>query len=391
VKTPDQMTFLADLLHNDDSLDFWIEPRLHAHADIRMDRAQYETLKVVFDELEMEHSVWIENVGEIIKNQILPNNDTVPLDFFDQYNSYEEIIDFITDLEVNYPNLVRLRTIGQSYQGRDLVVVSVTSSTGGPNKPGLFFDGGIHAREWISPATALYILNTLVTTYDSDPEIKALVDGLNIWVLPVFNPDGYTYSRSGSNQRLWRKSRSPNAGSTCIGTDLNRNWAFRWGGEGASASPCSETFRGSRADSEPEVAIISRFIVAAANNIKGYINFHSYSQVWLGPWGFTTQVPADVASQNEISRRVTAAITSVYGTAYQYGPSSTTLYITSGSSVDFTYSNGIIWSFTIELRDTGSYGFLLPPTQIKPSGIETLAGWKVFAKHIIDVSANNIN
>jgi len=310
--------------------------------------------------------------------------------FFDQYNSYEEIIAFIEDLEVNYPHLVRLSTIGESYQGRDLVVVSVTSSAGGPNKPGLFFDGGIHAREWISPATALYVLNTLVTTYASDPSIKAIVDGLNIWVLPVFNPDGYTFSRT--NDRLWRKSRSPNSGSTCIGTDLNRNWPYQWGGGGASASPCSETFRGSGANSEPEVAYISSFIVAPINNIRGYINFHSYSQVWLGPWGFTTQTPPDVTVQNEISRRVTAAITNVYGTAYQYGPSSTTLYITSGSSVDFTYWRGIKWSFTIELRDTGTYGFLLPPSQIKPSGIETLAGWKVFAQHIIaDYSTNNIN
>jgi len=66
---------------------------------------------------------------------------------------------------------------------------------------------------------------------------------------------------------MWRKTRSANNGA-CIGVDPNRNWGFRWGGEGASTSPCSETYRGPRPFSEPETAAIRDFILARNNQIK---------------------------------------------------------------------------------------------------------------------------
>ena len=58
---------------------------------------------------------------------------------------------------------------------------------------------------------------------------------------------------------MWRKNRRPNEGSSCIGTDLNRNFDFRWGQEGVSSEPCSDIYRGESAGSEPEIQVIMKF------------------------------------------------------------------------------------------------------------------------------------
>uniref|UniRef100_A0A6B2LK86 Peptidase M14 domain-containing protein n=1 Tax=Arcella intermedia TaxID=1963864 RepID=A0A6B2LK86_9EUKA len=186
---------------------------------------------------------------------------------------------------------------------------------------------------------------------------------------------------------MWRKTRKPNQGSTCIGTDPNRNWDFHWGEGGASANPCSETYRGPSAFSEVEVSTVGRFMVDPANRVRGYIDFHAYAQLWMSPWGYTTAYPSDYTAQNDLSRRCVDALSAVYGTDYVYGPIANTLYVASGSSVDYSYGVGrIVYSYTPELRDTGSYGFLLPPAQIRPSGVETFAAWKVFAQEVLEKS-----
>lgn len=82
---------------------------------------------------------------------------------------------------------------------------------------------GIHAREWISPAVSLYIIDQLVSNADG------LAERYNFYILPSVNPDGYEYSHS--SDRMWRKSRSETGSSVgCKGVDLNRNFDFHYGG-----------------------------------------------------------------------------------------------------------------------------------------------------------------
>jgi len=226
-------------------------------------------------------------------------------------------------------------------------------------------------------------LNRLVTGYTgADPDIKKYVDTFEIYVLPVFNVDGYAYTWT--NDRMWRKTRNPNTGSTCIGTDPNRNWAAGWGGVGSSNNPCSETYRGSGAFSATAVKVVSDFLTqinggTSGDNLKGYIDFHSYSQIWLSPYGFTAALPPDFSEQDTVNRAATAAIRSLYGTSYTFGPIYTAIYPASGGSIDWVYQAlGTVHSYSPELRDTGNYGFLLPPVQIIPSGEETWLGLKVW-------------
>nr|CAG4649078.1 EOG090X00QE [Scapholeberis mucronata]SVE93443.1 EOG090X00QE [Scapholeberis mucronata] len=120
----------------------------------------------------------------------------------------------------------------------------VKISTGGSGKNAIFIDGGIHAREWISPAFTTWLIHELVENYAAHPQY---VDNIDWYIMPVINPDGYRYTFALNGDRLWRKNRAPNPGGLCIGTDLNRNFGFHWNEGGSSVVPCIDTYHGGSA------------------------------------------------------------------------------------------------------------------------------------------------
>jgi len=379
-----QLYFLKDLQRNS-TLDFWVEPsRVGRDVDLRLDPDQCDWVYKQLTDKSISYTPFIEDVQDLIDRQMTPN----PNDFYSQYNSYADIITWIKGLQTQYPHLVTLINLGNSYEGRELLAVKVTASNA-TKTPAIWFDGCIHAREWIATATVIYMLGNILSDYNRDPVVTRLVNSLAIYVLPVFNPDGYSYTWTGD--RMWRKTRTPNAGSTCIGTDPNRNWDFKWGGSDSIWDPCNDAYPGSKAFSEIEVKTIGEYLTNTNNdnnspvNFKGYINFHSYSQLWMSPWGYTSDLPKDYEVQNALSAKCAAAIQAGgYNTQYQYGPISVTIYPASGSSADYTYGlSNILYSYGVELRDTGDYGFLLPPDQIVPSGIETYAAIKLWASAVL--------
>jgi murein tripeptide amidase MpaA len=129
----------------------------------------------------------------------------------------------------------------------------------------------LNRREWISPAAVTYVIDSIVTNWDSESQDIRSIDW---YILPVMNPDGYEFTFRGD--RLWRKNRRRH--TLCSGVDLNRNYGHRWGGQGSSKQPCSETFAGSRAFSEPETNAVQRFLKESAANFKASLSFHSYGQ-----------------------------------------------------------------------------------------------------------------
>lgn len=130
---------------------------------------------------------------------------------------------------------------------------------------------------------ATYIINELTVKRQKQPEYLKNIDW---YIVPVFNPDGFTYTHSHPNHRLWRKNRSTNKKSDCLGVDLNRNFEIEWGGKGASSNPCHNTFKGSQAFSEPESQVVRNFFKNSSANFEGFLSFHSYGQYILIPWSF---------------------------------------------------------------------------------------------------------
>jgi len=208
--------------------------------------------------------------------------------------------------------------------------------------------------------------------------VKTLLDTTQFFFVPLVNPDGYVFSWQGTANRLWRKNRRLNTGGS-YGVDLNRNWNDHWGGDGSSGTPTSDTYRGTAPFSEPETAAVSQYVLANLP-FNGAIDYHSYSQLILRPYGWTTALPPNDATAKLVGDTIRARILAVNNVAYT-SQASWQLYYTAGTSQDWYYSGATVpLSYTIELRDTGTYGFQLPAAQIKPTGTENWAGFLYFAQ-----------
>jgi len=215
--------------------------------------------------------------------------------------------------------------------------------------------------------------------YGTNDTFTKLIDGIDWTFIPIVNVDGYDYSWK--TNRLWRKNRRQNGGN-CYGVDNNRNWPYKWNTGGTSPDPCSDMYHGPSAGSEPENMALANY-VKNTPRVVGYIDFHSYSQLWMCPWGYTHTLPPDYSQQKIVMDRIVAAIRSSHGMRYVDGNIASTIYVASGSSVDYTYSIGVKYSYAVELRDTGRYGFVMPPSQIKPQAEEIVAAVIVMAGEIL--------
>ena len=255
-------------------------------------------------------------------------------------------------------------------QGRTIKGIRISRHPAGTAMPAFSFTGTQHAREWGGTMTAMWIIDRLVEDADTDARVGAILDSSEVFVFPVINPDGYLHSWSTS--RLWRKNRRLNSGGS-YGVDLNRNWGYQWGGQGASTQQNSETYRGTAAFSEPETRAY-RDWATPRTNIAAHLDIHAYSELLLWPWGYTGTPSSQEASFGRVGTVMHDAIQAVGGRDYLAGPVYTTIYPASGGVCDWAFGVLGQLSYCVEVRDTGTYGFLMPPEEILPNVRENFAG-----------------
>ncbi|XP_037621898.1 carboxypeptidase A5 [Sebastes umbrosus] len=375
-KDEDQLSLIKQLEDMVEfELDFWMGVTdVASPVDVRVPFHSLQSVKIHLESQGMEYSIMIEDLQMILDEEqeemesaarfAEPRNT----DSFDysNYHTLSEIYSFQDMLVAENPKLVSKIVIGQSYEGRPLNVLKF--STGGTNRPAIWIDTGIHSREWVTQASGTWFAKKIVTDYGRDPALTAILNKMDIFLETVTNPDGFYYTHT--RNRMWRKTRKPNSGSSCMGVDPNRNWDAGFGGPGASGNPCSETYRGPRAHSESEVKSIVDF-VKSHGNFKAFVSIHSYSQMLLYPYGYTRTPVRDQAELDNLAKKAITDLASLYGTRYRYGSIINTIYQASGGTIDWTYNQGIKYSYTFELRDTGRYGFALPANQIIPTAKET--------------------
>ncbi|KAM9277590.1 carboxypeptidase A1-like [Cariama cristata] len=366
-------------------LDFWRHPtRPGRPADLRVPFPSLQAVKIFLESNSISYSIMIEDVQELLdeeKKTMMKSRIERSTSMFDfaSYHTIDEIYNWMDTLVHDHPSLVSKLQIGQSYENRPLYVLKF--STGGSNRPAIWLDTGIHSREWITQAIGIWTANKIAEGYGQDPSVTAILDSMDIFFEIVTNPDGFAFTHS--SNRMWRKTRSINAGSHCIGVDPNRNWDAGFGGSGSSSNPCSETYRGPYAHSEREVKAIVDFI-HGHGNVKSVISIHSYSQMLLFPYGYKTAPTPDHQELNELAKKAVSDLAAVYGTKYTYGTTANTIYMADGTTIDWAYDNGVKYSFTFELRDTGRYGFLLPSTQIIPTATETWPALLDIMVHVLE-------
>ncbi|PYZ99327.1 hypothetical protein A6K26_009850 [Gammaproteobacteria bacterium 2W06] len=381
-QTADQVHYLQGLLKTD-LYDFWTEPHGTGHpVDIMAQAFSVPVLKKTLEQIDLDFTIQVSDVALLLAkdreaNQKARAASGKAMDWT-SYHRYDEIMAWLDELASTHPSLCSVKEVGTTYEGRTMKML--TLNKGGTDKPGIFIDGGIHAREWISPATVTYMLNELVTNSDTYDDILSAV---NFYVMPSINPDGYEYCHT--DDRLWRKTRSDNGSPFgCKGADPNRNWGHHWNENGASDNPCSDIYAGPEAFSEIEMKNVRNQILDQTNLVV-YLTFHSYSQLWLYPWGYTSALPEDWQDLDDLAQSAVNALTAVHGTTYDIGSSTNVLYAAAGGSDDWAKGEGNVkYSYTVELRDTGNYGFVLPPDQIIPTGEETFEALKVVANFVKD-------
>ncbi|CAG5932840.1 unnamed protein product [Menidia menidia] len=291
------------------------------------------------------------------------------------------IYDWINRTTHDNPDTVKLILVGSSYEKRPLYALKL-SLNNRPNKKAMWIDCGIHAREWVAPAFCLWFVHHSLSFYKVNKDITHILDNLDVYVLPVLNPDGYKYTWT--KNRMWRKNRSQNNANNCIGVDLNRNFDANWCTEGASHDPCSEIYCGSFPESEPESQAVADFLRSNKDLVQLYLSIHSYSQMLLFPYSCTLEEAENHSDLLEMAQEAAQAIRRYYRNTYSYGPGGKTIYLAPGGSDDWAYNLGIKYSFTFELQDRGRYGFLLPTSHISRACNEALIAVKIIALKVIE-------
>lgn len=258
------------------------------------------------------------------EHEILANRKSEVLSF-DRYYKHGEINKHLENLSKEFTSnpQVSVKSVGKSFEGRDIKIATITNGDGRA-KNSVFIDAGVHAREWIAPATALYVINQLV---DPQSNMSKLLNELDFVIQPVVNPDGYDFTFN--RYRLWRKTLSIN-GVNCIGVDANRNYDFHWQEQGSSSNSCSEVYHGPSAFSEAESQISRNILQDIKENCKFFLSLHSYGNYLLYPWGYSNDLPDNVKENEEIAQAGYQAMKKATGVDYTVGSISNTLYLSSG-------------------------------------------------------------
>ncbi|HDR03933.1 MAG TPA: hypothetical protein ENN84_01630 [Candidatus Marinimicrobia bacterium] len=286
--------------------------------------------------------------------------------------TFAETVDLLDQYRSDFPHIFSEKmSIGTSVEGRQIWAIKISDNPDiDENEPEILFTGLHHAREPQSLMTLIYLMDYIAAEYPHNSKIKHLVDYREIWIVPVLNPDGYVYNQNiaPNGGGMHRKNRKSNGCTgTEMGTDLNRNYGYKWAfnNNGSSGNPCEQTYRGLSAFSEPETDYLRQFI--ESRNFVNAMNYHSYGNLMLYPFGYSSSAQMPLADL-EIFQMIAETIESMNG--YTAQPSHN-LYPTNGGSDDWIYGSKGIFAFTGEI---GSYsdGFWPATSRIEPLAEENL-------------------
>jgi len=320
-----------------------------------------------------------------------------------EYHDPASIVSFMEHLEESWSSLAKLYTIGQTGGGKDIVAIKISSNPeeNAPGKTEVIYVGAHHAREWISVEVPLHLAAFILENYELNPRIKEIVDQSEIWIIPVLNVDGHSYSwESGVDEkdqikRMWRKNRKMNWDGS-FGVDPNRNYDSNWCEQGSSNKTTDDIYCGTAPFSENETQAIRNLagdplaeiepLDNLTDDVAGLISYHSYSQLILYPFGGSYDVSEKAELMKSITYKMAALVKEQTGKNYTAMQSSE-LYLASGDTTDwFHVAHGGKTAFTIELRPGGNEmknGFLLPARDIADTVKENIPAALYYLEYLI--------
>jgi len=257
--------------------------------------------------------------------------------------------------------------------------------------------GGSHAREWISTSTVTYLAWSFIAAYGKEKLVSDMLHEFDVVLVPAVNPDGYEYTWN--TDRLWRKTRQGTNLRFCRGLDLDHAFGFRW--DNTKLEPCSESYGGEAAFQAVEAKALSDWAIneTIRNNVQftSFIDLHSYSQNIMYPFSFSCgEDPPNLENMMEVAHLFARGIGKRSGYIYTVASAcegilgchtrgaQPRIESGGGSAIDwFAHAVGVKYSYQIKLRDTGSYGFLLPSSQIVPTGEEMFNAMREFGDFLL--------
>ncbi|KAL7013596.1 hypothetical protein ACKWTF_015485 [Chironomus riparius] len=349
---------------------------INSHVEIMVPPHKFADFADIIKALKLQAELIIKDLQEIFDKETEHYKRRKDIDEMNwtEYHSLETIHKWLDDLQTEFPDFVNVTTIGTSYEGRPLKLLTLSKKAG---NRAIFVEAHIHAREWIASATTTWIINELLRSTNAD--VQDLAENIDWYFLTNANPDGYEYTRT--SNRNWRKTRSQQS-ILCWGVDPNRNFGYNWmvpdevGSTGSSTSPCSDVFSGPEAFSEPECHAIDKFLNSHKGIFDVYLAMHSYDHSILFPYGNSKAHVPNHDELLEVGNAAAEMLKLKHGISYRVGNQAEILYAASGNSQDNAYGQyGIPLSYTYEMRgsgDYGNYGFFLPPEFIISNSEEVL-------------------
>ena len=291
--------------------------------------------------------------------------------WFDDFQSGKAVDAYLDTLQALAPERAAVRTVGQSSGKRSIRAIVFDPGEG--EQDSIVVLGTQHAREWISPMVVSCLADVLARRYDTDDDVRYILDRVEVALIPMVNPDGYAYSRS--TDRMWRKNRN---GS---GVDLNRNWDIGW--DITQAGPSSETYPGTSGFSEVETQAVRTFIEGMPQ-LKLFLDYHSPAQAITYPYAFTSTPPDNIDLITTWATEMAETTTSVNGVSHgtrrtgMGGP-------VGGLAHDWAANKLGVVALTPEIRAGDEFsGFGMAPEDIVPTCEESYQAFLVVAKHVAD-------
>ncbi|MCX6283710.1 MAG: M14 family zinc carboxypeptidase [Bacteroidetes bacterium] len=257
------------------------------------------------------------------------------------YYTLNEVLNELDSMRYFYPNLISTKAaVGSmlTVEGRNVYYVKISNTPDANTaKPRIQYNSLIHAREPMGMQQLMFFMWYLLENYNTNAEVKYLIDNLELYFIPVMNPDGYAYNFQTEpyGGGMWRKNRK-NTGSGYFGVDLNRNFSYQWGYDdiGSSPDPWAETYRGSSAFSETETRDFRDFCMA--KTFKMVYNYHTYADETMYPWCYITEPTPDSLTEYAFTGHMMAK------NGYVSGTPGLVLYNTNGDALDWEYGEATL-------------------------------------------------
>ena len=348
-----------------DDLAVWLEP-WEVHHDqgylvVAVDRAQYDRMLKAGFRLEIDFRL----TDELNQPHAMVPGQESGIPGYPCYRTVEETFATAQAIVDEYPYLANWMDVGDSWEktepdgsaGYDMMVLRLTNSAVPGPKPKLFVMASVHAREYAPAELTTRFAEHLMYNYGIDPDVTWLLDHHEIHLVLQANPDGRKQAETGLS---WRKNTNSNYCTLLPnnrGADLNRNFEFQWGCCGGSSGyPCDEVYRGPSPASEPETRAIQDYVRSqfpdqrddeldqpASPNATGvFLDLHSYGELVLWPWGFTSDPAPNATALQTLGRKF------AYSNGYE-PDQAIALYPTDGTTDDFAYGELGLAAYTFEV------------------------------------------